>query len=67
VKRPRKLAGLTTRLFWAWIGVLASLNHPQIAAIDGLEEGPAEAGPYENYARDYTPRLAGGTMPFSRR
>jgi len=26
--------------------VLASLNHPNIAAIYGLEEGPAEAGPY---------------------
>jgi eukaryotic-like serine/threonine-protein kinase len=26
--------------------VLASLNHPNIAAIHGLEEGPAEAGPY---------------------
>jgi Tol biopolymer transport system component len=26
--------------------VLASLNHPHIAAIYGFEEGPAEAGPY---------------------
>jgi serine/threonine-protein kinase len=26
--------------------VLASLNHPNIAAIYGLEEGPAEAGPH---------------------
>ena len=26
--------------------MLASLNHPHIAAIYGLEEGPAEAGPH---------------------
>ena len=26
--------------------VLASLNHPNIAAIYGFEDGPAEAGPY---------------------
>ena len=26
--------------------VLASLNHPNIAAIYGIEEGPAEAGHY---------------------
>ena len=26
--------------------VLASLNHPNIAAIYGLEEGPAKAGPH---------------------
>ena len=27
--------------------MLASLNHPHIAAIHGIEEGPAEAGPYD--------------------
>src|SRR5687768_6900368 len=27
--------------------VLASLNHPHIAAIYGIEDGPAEADPYE--------------------
>src|SRR5438128_893916 len=26
--------------------MLAALNHPNIAAIYGLEDGPAEAGPY---------------------
>jgi serine/threonine protein kinase/Tol biopolymer transport system component len=34
--------------------VLASLNHPNIAAIYGFEEGPAEAGPYvrtDDYVR----------------
>src|SRR5918996_1321343 len=30
--------------------LLASLNHPHIAAIYGLEEGPAEAGHYGRHA-----------------
>ena len=38
---------------------LASLNHPNIAAIYGLEEGPAEAGPYaSSVARGFSRALA---------
>ena len=45
--------------------VLASLNHPNIAAIYGLEEGPAEAGPHESKAgpRESTDVRAGFSRP----
>ncbi len=38
--------------------VLASLNHPHIAAIYGLHEGPPEGGPYDRGGRDSTVEAA---------
>jgi serine/threonine-protein kinase len=45
---PDSVAGDTDRLarFQREAEVLASLNHPNIAQIHGLESGPAEAGHY---------------------
>ena len=45
---PEALAADADRLarFQREAEVLASLNHPNIAAIHGVEEGPAEAGHY---------------------
>ena len=45
---PSSLAADPDRLarFQREAEVLASLNHPNIAAIYGIEEGPAEAGPH---------------------
>ncbi len=49
---------------------LASLNHPNIAAIYGLEEGPAEAGPHTRAlvmelveGDDLSQRIARGAIP----
>jgi|KBSSwiStaDraftv2_1062776.scaffolds.fasta_scaffold25196_2 Tol biopolymer transport system component len=46
---PRAFTADTDRLarFEREARVLASLNHPHIAAIYGIEEGPAEAGPHK--------------------
>jgi serine/threonine protein kinase len=45
---PDEFAGDADRLsrFEREARVLATLNHPHIGAIDGFEEGPAEAGHY---------------------
>ena len=50
--------------------VLASLNHPNIAAIYGLEEGPAEAGAHTRAlvmelveGDDLSQRIARGAIP----
>src|SRR5205085_6549428 len=49
---------------------LASLNHPHIAAIYGMEEGPAEAGPHIRAlvmelvdGEDLSQRIARGPIP----
>ena len=56
---------------------LASLNHPNIAAIYGLEEGPAEAGPHARGGQvralvmelvegeDLSQRIARGAIPIA--
>ena len=67
---PSALASDAERLarFQREAEILASLNHPRIAAVYGLEDTPAAAGPFSGKARASTPfPLAGWIVDRLRR